>query len=54
MLNVITSDRVVNSNFRRQINDDKCYICERHFLPGGLYILRLSSSYVTASEQIAS
>ena len=40
MLNVITRDRVVDSDFRRQINNDKVYICERHFLPGDLYICK--------------
>ena len=38
MLNVITTDRVADSDFRRQINNDKVYICETHFLPGDLYI----------------
>ena len=34
MLNVITRDRVVDSDSRRQINNDKVYNCERDFLPG--------------------
>ena len=38
MLNVITRDRVVDSDFRRQINNDIVYICERHFLPGDLFM----------------
>ena len=43
MLNVITRHRVVDSVFRRQINNDKVYICERHFLPGDLYICKFIS-----------
>ena len=43
-LNVISRDRVVDSDFRRQINNDKVYICERHILPGDLYICKSLSA----------
>ena len=43
MLNVITRDKVVDSDFRRQIYNNKVYICERHFLPGDLYICKFIS-----------
>ena len=50
MLNVITRDRAVDSDFRQQINIDKVYICERYFLPGDLYICK--SIYVSLYVKI--
>ena len=43
MLNVITRDRVVDSDFPRQINNNKDYICETNFLSGDLYIRKFIS-----------
>ena len=37
MLNVITRDRVVDNDFRWQINNNKVYICEKHFLIDDFY-----------------
>ena len=37
MLNVVYRDKVVHSDFRRMIKNNKAYICERHFLPGDWY-----------------
>lgn len=31
LLNIITRDRVVDEEFRRQIEEGKVHICERHF-----------------------
>ena len=31
LINIITRDRVIDSNFKRQINEDRLHICEKHF-----------------------
>ena len=33
ILNIITRDRIVDSDFKALIENDKVYICERHFKP---------------------
>ena len=38
LLNVITKDRVIDSDLKRQIQNDKLSICEKHFLPNQLYV----------------
>ena len=43
MLNVISRETVVDSDFGPQINNGKVYVCERHFLPGDLYICKFIS-----------
>ena len=30
-INIITKDRVVDENLRRQINNGNLYVCEKHF-----------------------
>lgn len=40
MLNEITKSRVVDLQFREQINNDKVYICEKHFLPEQIEICK--------------
>ena len=31
LINVITRERVIDSNLKRQINEDRLHICEKHF-----------------------
>ena len=31
MINIITRDREIDSDLRRQINEDRLHICEKHF-----------------------
>ena len=31
LINVITRDRVIDSDFKRQINENRLHICEKHF-----------------------
>lgn len=38
LLNVLTRDRVVDGNFRRQIQEGNLYTCERHFKPEDIEI----------------
>lgn len=38
LLNIITQDRVVNEEFRGQIEKGKVHICERHFKPEDIEI----------------
>ena len=33
-IKVVTRDRVVDENFRRQIDSGNLYVCERHFKKG--------------------
>lgn len=48
MLNVITKDRLVESDFQQQINKKKVYVCERYFLPSDTYVCKFISKYVIA------
>ena len=48
MPNVITKDRLVESDFQQQINKKKVYVCERYFLPSDTYVCKFISKYVIA------
>ena len=37
MINIITRDREIDSDFRRQINEDRLHICEKHFQSDEMY-----------------
>ena len=37
MINIITRDREIDSDLRRQINEDRLHICEKHFQPDEMY-----------------
>ena len=37
MINIITRDREIDSDLRRQIFEDRLHICEKHFQPGEMY-----------------
>ena len=37
MINIITRDREIDSDLRRQINEDRLHICEKHFQPVEMY-----------------
>ena len=37
LVNVITRDREINQDLRRQIKEDRLHICERHFNAGDMY-----------------
>ena len=43
MLNVITKDRVVDANFKKQIENDHVYVCEKHFMECDMYICKNNS-----------
>ena len=40
MLNVIIKDRVVDANFKKQIEKDHVYVCEQHFRECDMYIYK--------------
>ena len=40
MLNVITEDRVADANFKKQIEKDHVYVCEKHFSECDMYIYK--------------
>ena len=40
MLNIITKDRVIDSNLKNQIDNDSIHICEKHFLITDMYICK--------------
>ena len=37
MINIITRDREIDSDLRRQINEDRPHIREKHFQPDEMY-----------------
>ncbi len=37
ILNVITRDRVIDTNLKKQIEEDRLYVWEQHFAPNELY-----------------
>ena len=37
MINIITRDREIDSDLRRQINEDRLHICEKHFQSDEMY-----------------
>ena len=37
MINIITRDREIDSDLRRQIIEDRLHICEKHFQPDEMY-----------------
>ena len=43
MVNVITKDRVVDVNFKKQIEKDHVYVCEKHFRECEMYICKKNS-----------
>ena len=40
ILNIITRDRVVTSDFRERIQKNNIYICEKHFELGDFYVCK--------------
>ena len=43
MLNIITKDRVVDANFKKQVENDHVYVCEKHFRECDMYICKYNS-----------
>ena len=50
LINIITRDREIDSDIRRQINEDRLHICEMHFQSDEMYyckfIFNLYRSYL--------
>ena len=42
-LHVVTRDRVVDASFRKQIEEESVYVCERHFSPEDIEIRKFNS-----------
>ena len=40
MLNVITKDRVVDETFKKQVEKDHAYVCEKHFRECDMYMCK--------------
>lgn len=40
LLNLITRDRLMDESFKKQLDADRIYICERHFSQEQLYICK--------------
>ena len=43
MLNIITKDGVVDANFKKQVENDHVYVCEKHFRECDMYICKYNS-----------
>ena len=43
MLNIITKDRVVDANFKKQVDNEHVYVCEKHFRECDMYICKYNS-----------
>ena len=41
LLSIVTKDRVIDGDLRRQINEDRIHICEKHFKEEQIYHCKL-------------
>lgn len=51
-LNVVTKSRVIDKDFRLQIESDRVYTCEKHFKPEDIEVCKLFSVTTFFKPQI--